>query len=197
MEANVNANVGPYLVPLLIVAVVVLRLVRNKPRKVKPNRLFVTPAFVALATALTLSQMGWPSFLWIVADAFAAVAGAGVGYLSARHREFTLDPETGEIMSRATPIGTIIFAALFAARFGLKLAFPGLNGAQSYRPSAMAYGHPAANAIGWTDAGLIFSTALLIATAATTWLRTRHLMEARRAQRAAKSAPPPDANTPA
>ena len=181
MQANLNANVGPYLVPLLVVAVVALRLFRNKPRKVKPNRLFVTPAFITLATALTISQMGWPSLLWLLADIVAAVSGAGVGYLSARHREFTLDADSGEIMSRATPIGTIIFGALFAVRFGLKLAFPELNGAQSYG----AHGHPAASVIGWTDAGLIFSASLLVATATTTWLRTRHLVEARRAQRAA------------
>lgn len=181
-----NADIGPYVVPLLVIAVVALRLIRNKPRKVKPGRLFITPVFVALATAITLSQMGVPGLLWLVVDMVAATAGAGVGYLSARHREFALDSETGEIMGRATPIGTIIFAALFAARFGLKLAFPELNGAQSYdRP--MAHGHPAASAIGWTDAGLIFSTLLLFAAAATTWLRTRHLIEAQRAHRAAKT----------
>lgn len=186
MQANINANVGPYVMPLLVVAVVALRLFRNKPRKVKPNRLFVTPAFITLATLLTLSQMGWPSFLWLLADLIAAVAGAGVGYLSARHREFTLDVESDEIMGRATPVGTIIFAVLFAVRFGLKLAFPELNGAQNYG-ATMTHGHPAASVIGWTDAGLIFSTALVIGTAATTWLRTRHLVEARKAQRAART----------
>jgi hypothetical protein len=185
MQANVDANIGPYVAPLLIVAVVVLRLIRNKPRKVKPNRLFVMPLLIALAAALTLRQMGMPSLLWLLVDVLAAGAGVGVGYLSARHREFTLDAETGEITGRATPIGTIIFAALFAVRFGLKLVFPELNGTQSYgHPTAL--GHPAANVIGWTDAGLIFSTALLFASAATTWLRTRHLMEARRTHRAAK-----------
>ena len=147
MQANINANVGPYVVPLLVVAVVALRLFRNKPRKVKPNRLFVTPAFITLATLLTLSQMGWPSFLWLLADLIAAVAGAGVGYLSARHREFTLDVESDEIMGRATPVGTIIFAVLFAVRFGLKLAFPELNGAQNYG-ATMTHGHRQASLAG-------------------------------------------------
>lgn len=189
---NANVNLGPYLVPLLIVAVVALRLIRNRPRKVKPNRLFIMPAFIALAAALTVSQTGWPSLLWLAIDVLAAVAGAGVGYLSARHREFTLDTESGEIMSRATPIGTIIFAALFAVRFGLKLAFPQLNGGAAPYGAPPAHFHASASVIAWTDAGLIFSTAMLIATATTTWLRTRHLVEARRAQRAAKTQQPPN-----
>ena len=188
-----HRDLGPYLVPLLIVGMVALRLIRNRPRKVKPNRLFIMPAFIALAAALTLSQAGWPSLAWMAADVLAAVLGAGVGYLSARHREFTLDAESGEIMSRATPIGTIIFAALFAVRFGLKLAFPQLNGGATPYAAPPAQFHATASVIAWTDAGLIFSTAMLIASAATTWLRTRHLVEARRA---AKAQQPPD-STPA
>ena len=185
-------DLGPYLVPLLIVAVVALRLIRNRPRKVNPNRLFIMPAFIALAAALTLSQTGWPSLAWLAADVVAAILGAGVGYLSARHREFTLDAERGEIMSRATPIGTIIFAALFAVRFGLKLAFPQLNGGAAPYSVPPAHFHATTSVIAWTDAGLIFSAAMLVATATTTWLRTRHLVEARRAQRAAKAKQPSD-----
>jgi hypothetical protein len=101
-----------------------------------------------------------------------------------------LDAETGEIMSRATPIGSIVFGAVFAVRFGLKMAFPQLNAARAYAPAGADF-HPAASAIGWADAGLLFSTGLVIATAATTWLRTRHLVEQRRAQKAQMEQPGP------
>jgi hypothetical protein len=186
MVANGNVNIGPYIVPLLVVAVVALRLFRNKPRKVKPIRLFVFPVLIAFATAITLSQMGRPTFLWLAVDVLAVAAGIGVGYLSARHREFALDAESGEIMSRATPMGTIIFGTLFAVRYGLKLVFPQLNGGAGPYESPPAHFQATATVIAWTDAGLIFSAALLIASATTTWLRTRHLVEERRAQRAAK-----------
>jgi hypothetical protein len=119
MATDLAVNIGPYIAPLLVVAIVARRLIKNPPRKVKPSRLFITPGLLAVAAAFTLKQTGVPSLLWLLVDVVAVGAGAGVGYLTARHREFTLDAETGEIMGRSTPIGTIIFAALFAVRFGL------------------------------------------------------------------------------
>lgn len=192
MNRDISLNVGPYLIPLLVIALVVLRLIRNKPRKVKPNRLFVMPVVLTLAAVFTLTQTPAPGLLWIAIYLVAAAIGAGVGYLNGRHREFTLDPESGEIMSRATPVGTIVFGALFAARFGLKLVFPQLSGGGApYGPASMNL-HPAATVIGWTDAGLVFSTALLLATAATTWWRTRHLATEGRAKPAnIGDSPPP------
>jgi hypothetical protein len=191
MNRDMSFNVGPYVVPLLVIALVAVRLIRNKPRKVRPNRLFVMPVLLTFATLFTLIQTPAPGVLWIAIYLVAATIGAGVGYLNGRHREFTLDAESDEIMSRATPIGTIVFGVLFAARFGLKFAFPQLNGGGTpYGPPAMNL-HPAANVIGWTDAGLVFSTALLSATAATTWWHTRHLVAERRAKPAKIGDNPP------
>ena len=181
MTKDIAVHIGPYVGPLLVVALVARRLIKNTPRKVKPIRLFITPVLLGAVALLTLSRAGLPSLLWAVVDILAAILGAGVGYLSARHREFALDSETGEIMGKATPLGTIIFAALFAVRFGLKAVFPQLTAGQAYTTPG-AHLHPAASAIGWADAGLVFSTAMLIATAATTWLRTRHLMAEQRAR---------------
>jgi len=171
---------GPYLIPLFVVGVVALRLARNKPRKVKPGRLFITPVLLTLAAGFALSQMPAPGWIWYAVYIVAGAVGLGVGYLSGRHREFTLDPESHEIMARATPTGTILFAALFGIRYGLKFITSGGN---PYTPPPV---HPAANAIGWTDAGLVFSVAMLLAAAGTTWWHTRHLVAERRA-RAAQS----------
>lgn len=182
MAGHLASNIGPYIGPLLVVGLVARRLIKNTPRKVKPSRLFITPVLLGAVAVLTLNRAGLPSLLWAAVDIVAAILGAGVGYLSARHREFALDSETGEIMGKATPLGTIIFAALFAVRFGLKAVFPQLNGGQAYTKPG-AHLHPAASAIGWADAGLVFSTALLLSTATTTWLRTRHLMAEQRARK--------------
>jgi hypothetical protein len=192
MNRDILLNIGPYLIPLLVIALVALRLIRNKARKVQPNRLFVMPVFVTFATVFTLTQTAAPGPLWIAIYLVAACIGAGVGYLNGRHREFTLDAGSGEIMGRATPIGTIIFGALFAVRFGLKLVFPDLNGGQGPYGAPSLNLRPVGSVIGWTDAGLVFSTALLLATAATTWWRTRHLVAERRAKpvNIGDSAPP-------
>jgi hypothetical protein len=168
MNRDISLNIAPYIVPPLVIGLFALRLIRNKLRKVKPNRLFVLPGFLTLATAFTLGQTPAPSLLLIGIYVVAAVLGGLVGYLNACHREFTLDAERGEIMSRATPIGTIIFGALLAVRFGLKLALPQLNGGRSPCASPPMNPHPAASVIGWTNAGLVFSAALLLS------MRLRH-----------------------
>src|SRR4051794_13099897 len=100
MSRDIHLNIGPYLVPLLVIALVGLRLFRNKPRKVKPNRLLVLPVLLALTATVPLSQTPAPQWIWIALDIVAAAAGLGVGYLNGRHREFTVDPDSGEIMSR-------------------------------------------------------------------------------------------------
>lgn len=174
MDAHLLAKIIPYLIPLLIVGIVAFRLFRNAPRKVKLKRLFIVPLVALLGTWTAFRQAGAPGGIWIAADIAAALAGAAAGFLSVHHQEFRLDPESREITSRAAPIGTILFGALFAIRFGLKLAFPEWGGSQDYGSSAAAF-HPAAGAMGWTDAGLVFSAAMLMATSATTWVRTRHL----------------------
>jgi hypothetical protein len=173
MDPHLLTKTGSYLVPLLVIALVLWRLIRNPPRKVKVGRLFILPALITAAAVFTVAQTGFPPAIWLAGYSLAGVLGGGAGYLSARHREFTFDSETGEITSRATPIGTIIFAALFAARFGLRLLFPELAGASAgITTDQTASAH---HLIGWTEAGLLFSTAMVIATAATTWFRTRPL----------------------
>ena len=73
MNRDISLNIGPYLVPLLVIGLVALRLIRNKPRKVKPNRLLILPVFLALATAFTLGQTPTPGLLWIGIYVVAAV----------------------------------------------------------------------------------------------------------------------------
>lgn len=170
MDPGFASKIAPYALPLLVLALVARRLIRNAPRKIKLTRLFLLPGVLSIAMAMTLAQTKLPSLWWIAGFALAGALGGGVGYLTARHREFTLDAETGEITSRATPAGTIIFACLFAMRFGVKFLFPQFGGGSSYGP------HPAGDLIGWTDAGLVFSAAMLVGAAVTTWVRTRTLV---------------------
>jgi hypothetical protein len=187
---------GPYIVPAVVVIIMARRLMNNKPRKVKTSRMFILPLVVAVATAATLYSSPLPGAQWLFVYAGALIAGGIVGFLSAHHQEFSLDYDTGEIMSKATPVGTILVAALFAARFGLKFLLPQINGspydAKSYAPDSPLprIPHHATGAIlGWADAGIIFSAAMLIARAATTYLRAAPLIAEHKAHVAAKSGP--------
>src|ERR1041385_561390 len=180
MDPHQSASLARYLVPLLVIGLVLLRLIRNAPKRVKASRLYVLPSLLAIGVGFTLAQSGFPPVVWLLGYVLAAVLGGGVGYLTARHREFTLDQETGEISSRATPIGTIIFAVLFIARFALRLVFPDWNGGSSPESSGIPHGPGNANLMGWTDAGLVFSTAMVLGSSITTWAHVRPLMAQRK-----------------
>lgn len=202
MNPALMKELTPYIVPLIVVVIMARRLLRNPSRKVKTNRIFLLPLVVTVALVATLwgQRLPQPWLLWVGIDIAALAAGAVVGFLSAHHQEFTLDYDTGTITSKATPLGTILVGVLFAARFGMKFLFPQINGspysASSYVPNSplpSVPAHVSGALLGWTDAGLIFSTAMLFARAATTWLRAQPLIAEHKAHVAAKSESGPSA----
>jgi hypothetical protein len=180
----------PYLAPLLVIALVARRLIRNAPRKVKPWRLFIAPAIVIAAVIATFAMTPLPGPLWIAWFVVALAAGGAIGFLTTHHQEFTLDTETGEITSRATPIGLMLVGGFFVVRFGLKFVMSGGNpyGPQNFQPNL----HPNLTALAWADVGIMFSLGLVLARAVTTWLGARPLM----AQRTGTAAAVPNALLP-
>jgi hypothetical protein len=187
----------PFIVPLIVVVILGRRLMNNKPRKVKTKRIFLFPALIVLATALTLwaAPLPTPWLLWIPIDLAALIAGLVVGFLSAHHQEFAIDYDTGTITSKATPFGTILVFALFALKFGLRLVLPQIDGspfqASSYIPDSPiphAAHHGPATIMGFTDAGIIFSAAMMVARAATTYFRALPLIAAHKEHLESKAA---------
>ncbi len=175
---NIDWNhAAPYIVPVLVVALLARRVITNKPRPVKIGTLFIWPliAFAGVIGMFAVAPAAPPLF-WILGFVVALALGAGIGFLTSHHQEFAVDPEHGTITSRATPIGSILVVALFALRYGLKFAFPQLGG------GGVPQAHPSADVLAWADAGVLFSAAMLTARAVTTWLRTRPLIQAHRSQ---------------
>ena len=205
MNPAIMKDLGPYILPLVVVVIVARRLMNNKPRKVKVNRIFYFPAFIIIATVATLwsAPMPTPWLLWIPVDLLAVAGGLAIGFLSAHHQEFSIDYDTGVITSKATPVGTIVVLALFAAKFGLRFILPDVNGspfsAASYIPNSPIPSAPhsgPASIMGWTDAGILLSAAMLFARAFTTWLRAQPLIAAHKDHVAAKTMQPaPDADS--
>jgi len=169
----------PYIVPLIVVALIALRLARaSKPRKIKPNRLWTGPLYVLVGMAAVFANplLGNPlsSPFAIPLYIGAAAIGAGLGYLRALHQEFSIDPETGAVMSKASPVALILFFGVFLVRFGLNQWM----GAGSQ--TAMAGKVPSANLVLYTDAMLFFAFGMVSATAWEVWRRTRPLVTAQR-----------------
>lgn len=163
-------DLAPYIVPMLIVALVARRVVgRSKLQRVRPNRLWIGPFYIAAAMGLTM----WNSPpkagpLGIALFAGAALIGAVVGYFRALHQAFSIDPETGEIMSKASPIGSLIFVGVFMVRFALNYWIRGGPKPDMMKP-------PSPEVLLYTDAMLFFALGMVTASAWEVWRRTRGL----------------------
>lgn len=174
-------QIAPYIGPLIIVAVLAWRMSgAMKGRAVKPWQLWIRPALIAVLMVLMLASTRLPDLLGLSLYAVAAAAGAGSGYLLARHQELALNPVSHKIISKTSPIGVILFIILFLARYAFKMM---VGGGQA--PDKLT-AHSGQIAL-YTDAGLLFLLALVSAQAWEIWRRTRPLM-AEKAVRLAKQA---------
>ena len=170
----------PYVAPLLVLALVMWRMSRAmKGRPVKPSRLWIRPAIIAVFMATALATSPLPNLNGLSLSALAAAVGIGVGYLLARHQAFSLDPATGVITSMTSPFGVILFVGLFAARYVFRTL---MTGGQA--PGKVA-AHSAQIAL-YTDVGLLFLLGLVCAQAWEIWRRTKPLL----VEHAARSAKP-------
>jgi hypothetical protein len=165
----------PYIVPLLV-AVLILRRA-GRAQKISLNRMWIRPAIISLMAGAALFAGHFPGVIAIAAFAAAVAAGAGFGYLRARHQVISIHPETGVVSSQATMIGTVLFLGIFAVRYGVKLAFP-----QMADP-----GHGGAQVILVTNCLLLFTAAMFVTQTALIWSRTRPMLAAH----AARAVPPP------
>ena len=163
-------DLAPFIAPLAVAALVARRLIgQPKLQRVRPNRLWVGPAYVAVAMVLVMWNSPMPGAFAVALFAAAALIGGAIGYLRALHQEFSIDPETGNMMSRSSPVGTIIFLGVFVVRYALNYWMRG--GAQP------AFGRlPSPQLLVYTDAMLFFAFAMVTATAWETWRRTRPIV---------------------
>ena len=172
----------PYIAPLLALAIILWRTSRAmKGRPVTPSRLWIRPAIIAVFMAMALATSPLPNFLGLGVLGLAAAVGVGVGYLLARHQAFTLDPATGVITSKTSPLGVILFVGLFAVRYVFRIMMMG-----GQAPGKLA-AHSAQIAL-YTDAGLMFLLGLVCAQAWEIWRRTRPLVVEHAARTASEPA---------
>lgn len=169
----------PYLAPLIVVLVIGLRFLRaQKPRKIKPGRLWIGPIYVLVGMAVVFANPLFPSPFAnpyaIPLFAVAAIIGCGVGYLRARHQEFSIDPETGDVMSKASPVAMLVFLAIFVVRFGINTWMGGGANTDMNRPLSPGL-------LLYTDAMLFFAFGMVSASAWEVWRRTRPLVLEHRA----------------
>src|ERR1700757_3585812 len=111
---------GPwiYLVPLIAVAVIVLRNARE--RRLKVERLWVSPALFMVITGLTFANQPPPDSAYLAADVAALALGALAGWWRGRLTRIAVDPQTHALTSKTSPLGMLLILAIFAVRYGLR-----------------------------------------------------------------------------
>ena len=170
----------PYLIPILVLGLIAWRAKKSMAgRAVKPSQLWIRPLIIAVVMLLVFATSPMPAPLGFAFFIVAAAAGIGVGYFLARHQEFSIDPVTGRITSRTSPLGVILFVGLFALRYVIKLA---ITGGQA-PDKMMAH---SAQFVLYTDIGLFFALGVVAAQAWETWRRIKPLAAAHAAAQAAQ-----------
>jgi hypothetical protein len=104
----------------LVLALVIYRVRRSsRERALKIERLWVIPALLLIAGALTIWQtpiagLGW---LWLIPT---LLAGAALGYWRGRFTVVTIDPQTHDLTSRTSAAGVYLVVAVLAIRIALR-----------------------------------------------------------------------------
>jgi hypothetical protein len=177
-------QVAPYLVPLLVVALIARRVLRaQKPQRLRPSRLWIGPVYLAVGMVLVLWQSPMPGLFGMALFVAGAAIGGVIGYLRALHQEFSVEPETGNVMSKATPLGSMLFLGLFIVRFGMNYWMRG-----DETPAAMR-AHSAQIML-YTDTMLFFAFAMVSVSAWEVWRRTRPLVVEHQTAKQATAASP-------
>jgi hypothetical protein len=114
-----NAPAWTYLIPVVVFGLVILR--NSRARRLRIESLWIAPVIILILVGLSISQQGIPTPLMMGVDLAALAVGAGIGWWRARFTHITVNPETHELTSKASPVGMIVILAVFAVRYGIRM----------------------------------------------------------------------------
>jgi hypothetical protein len=117
--ANAQAG-GPwvYIIPLLIGGLVILR--NSRARSLKVERLWIMPVILIALTALTFVAQPLPRPSAIALEVAALIVGVALGWWRGRLTHITVNPDTHDLTSKASPIGMLLILGIFALRYALR-----------------------------------------------------------------------------
>ena len=164
-----NANGGNWLTALLpfviIAAVVALRFrSMNRERPLNVGTLWIVPIVYlgligSMLFALPPTAGGWSLLLAGVA------AGVVLGWHRGKLIRIERNPQTGQLMQRASPLAMLLLVALIVVKLGARTFFGDAQAAQ-----------PGSGAMLMTDAFIGFALGLLSATRLELYLRARRIL---------------------
>ena len=113
-----GAGVWVYLIPVLVIGLVILR--NARARNLRVERLWISPVLLLFLTATTFSQQHMPTPTMIAVDIAALALGAALGWWRGRFTKITVDPETHDLTSQASPLGMVLILAIMVIRQGVR-----------------------------------------------------------------------------
>ncbi|MBU1377935.1 MAG: DUF1453 family protein [Alphaproteobacteria bacterium] len=156
-----------YLIPLIVIAIVILRNARE--RKVRIERLWISPLIIMVMAILAFSQNPPPGPIGLVMDVVAIGLGGLLGWWRGRASNFTIDPQTHVVTSKVSPLGMLLILGIFALRYLLRGAVSG---------EASLLHLTAAEA---TDSFLLLAVGVVSAQRLEWWIRARKMIADARA----------------
>jgi hypothetical protein len=166
MPPDAPLGSGVYFIPLAAVAIILLR--NSRTRRLRVERLWLTPLVFIIMTGLILAAQSPPGWPVIAIETAAVAVGAFTGWWRGRLTRISVDPVTHELTTKTSALGMAVIFAIFAVRYLLRT----MSG------QAASWLHVSALHI--TDTLLVFAVGLVCAQRLEIALRaTRLLNEAR------------------
>lgn len=168
-------SLGTLIVVLVIVAVLVRRNMRARALKVE--RLWIRPVLFAIIVSATLGATALPlDPLSLAVFALAVVAGVGLGWQRGRFMKITVNPDTHDLTSQASPLGILFILAVLAVRLVLRGVLTESHAVLGLTAAAV------------TDGLILLVGAMMVTQSLEMWLRAQRLLDEARAAKAARDA---------
>jgi hypothetical protein len=171
-----SSQFGAYIVPLLLIVFILRRAMTA--RQLKVERLWIYPVILVVLAASALAPNPPTTPAAIGALVVGLVLGGVAGWYRGRLTHITVDPETHDLTSKASPIGVILIVGLMAIRFGVRY----------YLESHTVSGPLGAYASLGTDVLLVFSVGMMSVARLEMWQRASKLLAESIAAKAARGA---------
>lgn len=162
-----GAGYWTYVVPLMVIGIVILR--NARARKLRIERLWISPAIIMVMAILAFSQNPPPGLIGLLLDVVAVALGGLLGWWRGRASTFTIDPQTHVVTSKVSPLGMMLILRIFAVRYLLRGA---VSGESSFLHLSAAEA---------TDSFLLLAVGVVSAQRLEWWIRARRMIAAARA----------------
>lgn len=122
MSAADLPRILPFAIPLLVVAVILLR--ARKPKRIYVGKLWIGPLFATMGISMGLWFTPHPPFGFLHYSVLALAAGLGVAAGTARAHTLRLwrEAETGHVLAQASPVALLVIIVLVGARMAVRQA---------------------------------------------------------------------------